>query len=83
LNHEIITDGVTVWVNTEANCIARFGVMGIDIHRDLREQENAGECLYCTHGPTTAPDWNLFVAKMLELHKIIVPELYKPKRMSA
>jgi hypothetical protein len=78
---QVDTDGVTVWVNTEAGCIARFGRQGIDIHRTHAEMKAVGdECLFCTHGPTTKTDWHLFVAKMLELYRFKVPEKYIPRR---
>lgn len=79
--HEVVTDGVTVWVNGAGNCIARFGVMGIDIHKEPSRQVKSGnECLFCTHAPTTREDWDLFVVKMLELYKISITPRFLPKR---
>jgi len=46
----------TVWVNRGA-CIGRFGRMGIDIHREPEDAMALGECLLCTHKPTTKDDW--------------------------
>jgi hypothetical protein len=77
--YDITTDGRTVWVNA-ASCLGRFGLQGIDIHRPAAEQPDLGECLYCTHGPTTRADWDVFVAKMLEHHAIKVLAKYMPKR---
>jgi hypothetical protein len=86
---QIDTDGITVWVNTEAGCIARFGRQGIDIHQvrwlaELNVNKHGpnvlDECLYCTHAPTTKTDWHTFVAKMLELYRFKVPEKYMPRR---
>jgi hypothetical protein len=78
---QILSDGVTVWVNAEGGLIGRFGRAGIDIHRVLGEQCE-GECLYCTHNWTTTEDWPVFVAKMRELHGVAVPEKHRPKRMA-
>lgn len=80
MKHEIHSDGVTVWVNSEDGLIGRFGRHGIDIHRVLCQQSSAGECLYCTHAKTTSEDWDTFVAKMLELYGVRVPEKHKPRR---
>jgi hypothetical protein len=78
---QIETDGITVWVNTEVGCIARFGRQGIDIHRMHAETKGVcDECLYCTHAPTTKTDWHTFVAKTLELYRLKVPEKYMPRR---
>jgi len=79
---QIDTDGITVWVNCEAGCIARFGRQGIDIHSVAMPggPRVSDDCLYCTHGPVTKTDWHTFVAKMLELYKFKVPEEYMPRR---
>lgn len=79
LKPEIITDGRTVWVNTWC-CIGRFGFAGIDIHREPGEAQTKGECLYCTHEPTTRTDWDTFVQKMKELHGVEVPQQFMPDR---
>ena len=48
--------------------MARFGRMGIDIHRSPEEQELHGtQCLHCTHGPTGEAEWNEFVEQMKAL----------------
>jgi hypothetical protein len=54
--------------------------MGIDVHRPMDEQQEKGECLYCTHEPVTRADWDVFVAKMKEHLGITVPKRYLPKR---
>jgi hypothetical protein len=77
---QIDTDGITVWVNDSNGCIARFGVMGIDVHHKLEEQKRQGECLFCTHAKVTAQDWDTFKAKVLEHHGVVVSDRYKPKR---
>lgn len=71
----IESDGVTVWVNGSQGSIGRFGVMGIDVHT-----ADTSGCLHCTHGRTTAADWDIFVAKMLEHHGVVVPESVRPLR---
>jgi hypothetical protein len=78
--HEIHSDGTTVWVNGVGGLLGRFGKNGIDIHRPLDEQQEKGQCLFCTHEPVTAEDWKLFRAKMLEHFNIKVSDLYKPRR---
>lgn len=79
IRHEISTDGITVWINGESGLIARFGIGGIDIHRPASEQHN-GECLYCTHGQSTAQDWDTFVLKVYEHFEIRVGNAHKPVR---
>jgi hypothetical protein len=79
--HEVITDGITVWVNGAGSCLARFGVNGIDIHKALSKRVKSGsECLFCTHATTTKEDWDLFVVKMLDLYKIPIRDRFLPKR---
>ena len=77
---DITSDGTTVWVNGEISLLGRFGRMGIDIHQPLSMQCIKGECLYCTHSPTTRADWDLFVVKMKELLGVMVDEKYMPLR---
>lgn len=77
--YEVISDGVTVWVN-KGWLLGRFGRYGIDIHRDINEQSTKGECLHCTHTETGPAEWEDFVVKMKELHGIVVAEKYRPKR---
>jgi hypothetical protein len=78
---DITSDGVTVWVNGAGGLLGRFGRNGVDIHRPLSEQEEKGECLLCTHEPTTLADWEMFVQQMLEHFGVSVHyETYMPDR---
>lgn len=81
---EITSDGKTVWVNdAHGCCIGRFSRNGVDIHRTLAEQiEGASECLDCTHGIDSGT-WERFVAGMLEYHSVVVPDIHKPKFLTA
>ena len=80
----ITSDGVTVWVNGPGGLLGRFGRNGVDIHRPLNDQEEKGECLSCTHEPTTLADWNLFVQQMLKHCGVSVHyEKYMPDRFCA
>lgn len=81
VSYEIVSDGRTVWVNVAAGSIARFGLAGIDIHREPMQQDAEGSCLYCTHTVTTRADWAMFVDKMLELYGIVVPDHHRPERL--
>ncbi len=81
--HDITSDGRTVWVNGIGGLLGRFGRGGIDIHRPIGEQQEHGECLYCTHAPTTRADWDVFVAKMQEIFGIRVPDKHKPRTFAA
>lgn len=78
---DIDSDGITVWINSAFGLLGRFGRMGIDIHRPVEEQKDYGECLFCTHAPTTREDWDIFVAKMKELFGVVVPKRHMPKRL--
>ena len=78
--HGIHTDDTTVWVNGAGGLLGRFGVQGIDVHRPMDEQTERGECLHCTHGPTTRQDWDVFVQKMVEHFGIKVSSKYMPQR---
>lgn len=81
MNHQIDTDGITVWVNSaEGYCIGRFGRGGIDIHRAPDDQRSHGECLHCTHEEVTAADWEIFKFEMRRHYGITVSDRYKPKR---
>jgi hypothetical protein len=81
---QLTTDGRTVWVNGAGGCIARFGRNGIDIHRGAEAMSGAiTECLFCTHTPTSAADWDVFVAKMLELHGVRIDAKFRPRTFAA
>ena len=73
---EVSSDGIVVWVNTAYANIGRFGLRGIDVHN-----KDATGCLHCTQTmKTTADDWEVFQAKMLEHHGVVVTDEHKPKR---
>jgi len=74
---EFHKDSKTLWVNGPDGLIARFGVLGIDIHL-------GGSCAggYCTHGVTTNADWEVFKLKMLEIYQIVVTDEHKPERLA-
>ncbi len=78
--HDITTDGITVWINSPDGLLGRFGRQGIDVHRPAGEQQEQGECLFCTHQRVTVEDWRQFQAKMLEHFKITVGDQYMPVR---
>jgi hypothetical protein len=80
--YQIESDGRTVWINHSSGYnMARFGVMGIDIHNSPDEQERTGQqCLSCTHGPTTAADWDRFVEAIEGFFGIEVGDQYRPSR---
>jgi hypothetical protein len=79
--YDVMSDGVTVWVNGAGGLLGRFGRNGIDVHQPLSVQQQTGsECLFCTNKPTTASDWDLFVSKMDELHGVQVPDKCIPTR---
>jgi hypothetical protein len=83
MNYQIDTDGITVWVNANTGeCIARFGRMGIDIHKLIEEQATGGQCLECTHGPVTIVDWERFKVAMVEHYGITVTDEYRPIRFN-
>ena len=72
--HEITTDGRTVWVNA-AVCLGRFSPFGVDVHKDAEGQMQSGlQCLECS----ADSDWTTFVAAMLKHHDITVPDKYRP-----
>jgi hypothetical protein len=80
--YDIMSDGKTVWINGAYGLLGRFGLYGIDVHRPLTDQSEKGECLHCTHEPTTRADWDVFVAKMLEHCGVHVPDEYMPERFT-
>lgn len=67
-------DRVWVHYSGDGSTVARFGPRGIDLHNSISEQaEGAGQCRLCTHGATTAEDWELFRAKCLEWWGVHIP----------
>ena len=83
LIHDVSSDGTSVWVNGVGGLLGRFGRAGIDIHQPLSEQQEKGECLFCTHALTSPSDWDLFVAKMKEHFGIEVPAKHMPTTFAA
>ena len=75
---EIVSDGTTIWINTAAGTIARFGRLGIDVH-----SPDTSTCLYCTHGATTEADWHRFRLAVLTHHGIPVGDQHMPTRFLA
>jgi hypothetical protein len=73
--YEVMSDGYTVWVNSNLGgyALGRFSRTGIDIHKDSME------CLDCMAGPTTHEHWERFKAGMKRYHGIDVPEKHMPK----
>lgn len=80
--YHVETDGVTVWVHSSQGfTVARFGRMGIDIHNDLKDQEQGKpKCLMCSHSPTTSKDWDNFIIHMKQFYGVTIDHKYKPKR---
>ena len=73
---EVSADGRTVWVHaSDGSCVGRFSkTFGLDVHKTLAGQiEGGSQCLYCTHEPAGAREWNEFRAQMLAHHNIEVP----------
>jgi hypothetical protein len=77
------TDGQTVWVNaSDGSCVARFGVMGIDIHTSISAQmSGASQCLDCTHGKTSLKDWRTFQVGMRRHYSVGVDDQWMPARI--
>lgn len=69
-------DAKTLWINGPEGLLARFGMLGIDIHKD-----NGCAGGYCTHRLTTREDWELFKVKVAEIHGIIVGDRHMPERL--
>jgi hypothetical protein len=68
-----------IWVNSETECIGRFGMFGIDVHRRLADQHlGLGECLDCTHTRTTPDDWRKFQNSMLAHHGVDLSHIAVP-----
>jgi hypothetical protein len=72
MTHTVETRHRAVWVNgPQGECLGRFGVYGIDVHRTFAEQvAGLGQCLDCTHARTGATDWRRFVTAMREFHGV-------------
>ena len=76
-NHEVVSDGKTVWVNwSDGCCIGRYRVGNMDIHKTADEQFRTGtECLDCDH---VAPTWSAFKDGMLKHYGIAIADKHKP-----
>ena len=62
-----------LWVHKNTGeTVARFDKrFGIDIHNSIEAQENgAPECLYCTHQPASAFEFNIFCEKVYQLFNV-------------
>ena len=80
VDHEIISDGKTVWINDATGCcIGRLSRFGIDIHKTGEEQMLTGtQCLDCAHDVPKDEMWCYFTASMLRNHGVLVPENHRP-----
>lgn len=78
--YEIRSDGGSVWLNDQTgHCLARFGRLGVDVHRSVADQmAGAGECLACTHGWAGAAEWNLFVQAVRAHHDVEIHCSHRP-----
>lgn len=81
VDYQVVSDGRTVWVNAPDGNLARFGLGGIDVHREPALQAAEGACLFCTGDFTTQKDWAVFVDKVRELHGVEVEEQHRPVRL--
>lgn len=77
---EIISNGLTVWVNEATGmCIGRFSSRGVDVHRDAESQlRGDAQCLDCTHDLPFDESWDRFVESMFKHHGITIPTELKP-----
>ena len=70
LRYAILIGTSAVWVNASTGeCLGRFGVWGIDVHRRIVDQ-HLGQCLDCTHKRVTEADWRRFQRSMMQHHGI-------------
>lgn len=86
VEHEITSDGTSVWINDEQGmCIGRYGRLGTDVHNDVAAQIlGEGQCLDCRrHTGDLAVDWDYFKASMLQHYGIAVGDEHKPERTNA
>jgi hypothetical protein len=73
--HQIETDGKTIWINGPDVCLGRFSRTGVDVHGNAEEQMEMGiACKDCS----STPDWKQFVDSMMEHHGISVASKYRP-----
>ncbi|MDG3444613.1 hypothetical protein [Nitrospirillum amazonense] len=78
---EILSDGVSVWVNAPTGeCIARFGRGGVDVHRTVADQvAGMPECLACTHHRPDAAAWAMFVRETARHHGVVIADKHTPR----
>lgn len=82
---QVMSDGRRVWINSGRTgaALARFSVFGdmamIDVHRELHEQVEQGECLDCGSGACTMDMWQRFKESVLKHHGVSVAERHRPK----
>jgi hypothetical protein len=75
---EILIGTRAVWVNgNTGECLGRFGMWGIDVHRPISDQ-HLGECLDCTHARTKPEDWRRFQRSMLAHHGVDLSHIETP-----
>lgn len=73
-DHEIHTDGSTVWINEgDQGMAGRFSRFGIDVHIESQCTKDS-----CIAGPCTLKHWRRFQYLMLEHHNIDVSDDYRP-----
>src|SRR3546814_1899423 len=74
LSHDIMSDGMTVWVHDEHGaCIGRFSRFGVDVHQDFEGQLAGGpQCLDCCHDLPPKESWERFVVSMRNHHGVSV-----------
>lgn len=78
---DIQSDGITVWVHIDGETVARFGRLGIDIHRPISDQLlGASPCLACTHSRTTTKDWESFLELIKKYYSVELKEEHTPDR---
>ena len=77
--HQILFDGVTVWVNhrSTGESIARFCRFGVDIHR--LGNDEASHCLDCFPIKDRPEAWERFAASMKTHYGVVMPDEARPK----
>lgn len=73
-NTEIMTDGVTVWINVQQGLIGRLGPRGIDVHS---KPGDPAICLDC--GRLPEKPWERFVESMKKYHSVALDQKWQPK----
>ena len=68
--------GDRVWLHApDGSTVGRFSKQfGIDVHRTATAQmRGEPECLFCTHAPAGAAEWETFRAAILQHYNFEVP----------